>query len=248
MLLWARRSQDGHWHLDHSCSPLWGVGTLYTGLGYNIASQLRRVIGCGAHTSLGCHDVPSCIQALCINPAIQNTILAPWTKRARYRMFYSSAPVQEGVYVCIYIYIFGYIFGIRVHSWLGVSFCLFASHPWDNGPTVPVSCSMALAMQGLCSGDFCGMSGINWVQGQTEGGDPRCYEAEEPRSALAKDQLGPCFNGKMLQDWGTSSTNGGFSRARFRTDWHIPASRCSVRLLLRWRLSRHASFDQPTSY
>ena len=54
----------------------------------------------------------------------------------------------------------------------------------------------------------------------------------KPRSALAKDQLGPCFNGKMLQDWGTSSTNGGFSRARFRTDWHIPASRCSVRLLL----------------
>ena len=57
MLLWARRSQDGHWHLDHSFSPLWGVGTLYTGLGYNIASQLRRVIGCGAHTSPGCHDV-----------------------------------------------------------------------------------------------------------------------------------------------------------------------------------------------
>lgn len=48
---------------------------------------------------------------------------------------------------------------------------------------------MALAMQGLCSGDFCGMSGINWVQGQTEGGDPRCYEAEEPRSALPKVSL-----------------------------------------------------------
>ena len=143
-------------------------------------------------------------------------------------MFYSSAPVQEGVYIYINILIYSGLFGY-IADWGYPFVSLLPIHGITdhNGPTVPVSCSMALAMQGLCSGDFCGMSGINWVQGQTEGGDPRCYEAEEPRSALAKDQLGPCFNGKMLQDWGTSSTNGGFSRARFRTDWHIPASRCS---------------------
>ena len=37
------------------CGDLRGVGTLYTGLGYNIASQLRRV---GWAPSPGCHDVP----------------------------------------------------------------------------------------------------------------------------------------------------------------------------------------------
>lgn len=42
-----------------------------------------------------------------------------------------------------------------------------------------------------------------------------------------KISLAHVCNGKMLQDGGTSCTNGGFSRARFRTDWHIPASRCS---------------------
>ena len=224
MLLWARRSQDGHWHLDHSCSPLWGVGTLYTGLGYNIASQLRRVIGCGAHTSPGCHDVPSCIQALCINPAIQNTILAPWTKRAQYRMFYSSAPVQEGVYIYIYSGIysgFGYIadWGYPFVSLLpihGITDLLSQYHVVWHLPCK----ACVLGISAVCLA-------LTGSKDKLKEAILGAMKRRNPGVPWPKISLAHVCNGKMLQDGGTSCTNGGFSRARFRTDWHIPASRCS---------------------